>query len=359
MTKLHHESLSGHWPLATGHFAWRFARFLFACFIMLGLLWTGCPSPSQAQNVVLKIGTLAPEGSAWAKAFREINKELEQKTNKQVSLRLFPGGVLGDEEDMLRKIKVGQIQGALLTGGGLGLIFKDIKTLGIPFLFQNYQEVDAVLARMDGHFQQGLSDNGFKSLGWAEQGFIYLFSKEPIRNAADLRKSKVWIWEDTPLGKAVFKELGVNPIPLPISDVLMALQTGMVETVYIAPLAAISMQWFTKVSFMTNLPLAYSAGAVVVRKTDFEKIPVAHRAIVEDAFKRQLDPMKDQLRKDDQKAIQVLGQKGIKLVTVSTGDAQELRNVVFKGISTLGEDYFSKKTFEEVRNFLKTARKEN
>ena len=334
----------------------RFVLFLIACFIVIGLC---LPAPSLAQNVVLKIGTLAPDGSAWAKAFREINKELEQKTNKQVSVRLFPGGVLGDEEDMIRKMKVGQIQGALLTGGGLGLIFKDIKCLGIPFLFQNYQEVDAVLARMDGLFQQGLSDNGFKSLGWAEQGFIYLFSKEPVRNAADLRKSKVWIWEDTPLGKAVFKELGVNPIPLPISDVLMALQTGMVETVYISPLAAISMQWFTKVSFMTNQPLAYSAGAVVVKKADFEKIPAAHRATVEDAFKRQLSPLKDQLRKEDQKAIQVLGQKGIKTVAVSAGDAQELRNLVYKGVSNLGEDYFTRKTFEEIRNFLKTVRKEN
>jgi len=359
MTTVQNRFSSGPWTPASAPRVWRVVRFLFACFIMLGLLWTAWPSSSEAQNVVLKIGTLAPEGSAWAKAFREINKELEQKTNKQVSLRLFPGGVLGDEEDMLRKIKVGQIQGALLTGGGLGLIYKDIKTLGIPFLFQNYQEVDAVLARMDGHFQQGLSDNGFKSLGWAEQGFIYLFSKEPIRNAADLKKSKVWIWEDTPLGKAVFKELGVNPIPLPISDVLMALQTGMVETVYISPLAAISMQWFTKVSFMTNLPLAYSAGAVVVKKTDFEKIPAAHRATVEDAFKRQLSPLKDLLRKDDQKAIQVLGEKGIKLITVSTGDAQELRSLVFKGISNLGEDYFTRKTFEEVRNYLKTVRKEN
>lgn len=356
MTKLHHGSLSCHRPPATGHYLWRFALCLIACFAIIGLC---LPALSLAQNVVLKIGTLAPDGSAWAKTFREINKELEQKTNKQVSLRLFPGGVLGDEEDMLRKIKVGQIQGALLTGGGLGLIFKDIKALGIPFLFQDYQEVDAVLARMDSPFQQGLSDNGFKSLGWAEQGFIYLFSKEPLRNAADLRKSKVWIWEDTQLGKAVFKELGVNPIPLPISDVLMALQTGMVETVYISPLAAISMQWFTKVSFMTNLPLAYSAGAVVVKKSDFEKIPAAHRATVEDAFKRQLNPMRDQLRKEDQKAIQVLGQKGIKLVTVSTGDAQELRNHVFKGVATLGEDYFTRKTFEEVRNFLKTVRKEN
>lgn len=317
------------------------------------------PAPGAAQNVVLKLGTLAPEGSAWVKAFRDINKELEQKTNKQVTLRIFPGGMLGDEVDMLRKIKVGEIQGALLTGGGLGVIFKDFRILGLPFLFQNYQEVDAVLERMDNLFQKGLLDNGFKWMGWAEQGFIYLLSKEPIKNAADLKKGKVWIWEDTPIGRAVFKELGVNAIPLPVTDVLMALQTGMVDTVYSSPLAAIAVQWFTKVSYMTNVPLAYSAGAVVLKKADFEKIPQAQRPLVEAAFRQQLAPLKEQLRKENEKAIQVLQAKGIKLVTPSAGDVKELQAICFKGISTLGEDQFSKKSLEEERNILKTLRKEN
>jgi TRAP-type C4-dicarboxylate transport system substrate-binding protein len=334
----------------------RTVRWIIACLIVLGLC---LPATVWAQNVVLKIGTIAPEGSAWAKAFREINKELEQKTNKQVTLRLFPGGILGDEVDMLRKTKVGEIQGALLTGGGLGVIFKDIKILGIPFLFQNYQEVDAVLDRMDGFFQKGLLDNGFKSMGWAEQGFIYLLSKEPIRNAADLKKGKVWIWEDTPIGRAVFKELGVNAIPLSVTDVLMALQTGMIDTVYSSPLAAIGVQWFTKVSYMTDVPLAYSVGAVVLKKSDFEKISPAQRPIVEAAFTRQLAPLKDQLRKDNEKAIQVLQGKGIKLVTPSARDVKELQALCFKGIATLGDDQFSKKGLEEVRNFLRTQRKEN
>jgi len=329
---------------------------IITCLIVVGLY---LPVPARAQNVVLKIGTLAPEGSAWVKAFREINKELDQKTNKQVSLRIFPGGILGDEQDMLRKIKVGEIQGTLLTGGGLGLIFKDVRILGIPFLFQNYQEVDAVLGRMDSFFQKGLLDNGFKSMGWAEQGFVYLLSKEPIRNVADLKKGKVWIWEDTPIGRAVFKELGVNAIPLPVTDVLMGLQTGMIDTVYSSPLAAIAVQWFTKVSYMTDVPLVYSVGAVVLRKSDFEKIPPAQRPIVEAAFARQLAPLKDQLRKENEKAIQVLQTKGIKLITPSDRDVKELQVLCFKGIATLGEDQFSKKTLEEARNILKTLRKEN
>jgi TRAP-type transport system periplasmic protein len=329
-------------------------------FVLLGLalLTMVIPRPASAQSVILKLGTLAPEGTAWVKAFRDIGRELEQKTNKQVSLRLFPGGILGDEEDMLRKIKVGQIQGALLTGGGLGLIFKDIKILTIPFLIQKYNEVDAVLNKWEAYFQNGFQENGFKSLGWTEQGFIYLLSKQPIKSAADLRQGKVWIWEDTAMGRAVFKELGVNPIPLSIPDILMALQTGMIDTIYSSPLAAISMQWFTKVSYMTDVPLAYSAGAVVVQKSAFEKIPAAQRGTVEEIFKQNLEPLKENIRKENQKAIQVLAGKGIKLVTPSSGDLKEFQAMVIKGIGTLGEDQFSRKAMEEISAFLQTLRKE-
>ena len=325
----------------------------------LSLLLISAEMPASAQQVVLKMGTLAPEGTAWVKAFRDIGRELEQKTGKQVSLRIFPGGVLGDEEDMLRKIKVGQIQGVLLTGGGLGLIFKDFKILAIPFLFQNYTEVDALLKKMDGFFRKGLEDNGFKSLGWAEQGFVYLLSKEPIQSAADIGKKKVWIWEDTAMGRAVFKELGINPIPLSIPDILMALQTGMIDTVYASPLAAISMQWFTKVSYMTDVPLAYSVGAVVLQKSVFEKIPAAQRGTVEEVFRRHLEPLKDKVRAEDEKAMQVLTGKGIKRVTPSPKEVKEFQAACARGINTLGEDHFSRKTLEEIRAFLKTLRKEN
>ncbi len=323
----------------------------------LALFLLGPAGPAAAQEVLLKMGTLAPEGTAWVKTFRNIGRELEQKTQKQVGLRVFPGGVLGDETDMLRKIKVGQIQGGLFTGGGLGLIFKDIKILSIPFLFQNYDQVDLVLSKMDGFFRKGLEDNGFTLLGWAEQGFVYLFSKEPIRSAADIGRRKVWIWEDTAMGRAVFKELGVNPIPLSIPDILMALQTGMIDTVYASPLAAISMQWFTRVSYMMEVPLAYSAGAVVFQNSALEKISAPQRATMEEIFRRQMGPLKQTVRAENQKAIQVLTGKGIKLVNPAPQDLQKFQELCNRGINTLGDSEFSKKTLEEIRSILKNQGK--
>ncbi|MGA3084499.1 MAG: TRAP transporter substrate-binding protein DctP [Thermodesulfobacteriota bacterium] len=327
--------------------------------LMLFFLSILKPVPVSADQVILKIGTLAPEGSSWVKAFRDINQELAKKTGNQVVIRIFPGGVLGDEEDMLRKIKVGQIQGGFFSGGGLGLIFKDIKILVIPSLFENYKEVDAVLNKMGPYFEKGILDNGFKIMGWSESGFIYLYSKHPIKNAADLRKGKVWIWEDTAIGRAVFKELGVNGIPLGIPDVLVSLQTGMIDTVYASPAAAISMQWFTRVSYMTDVPLSYSVGAAVLHRSAFEKIPPALRATVEEVFRRHLALLKENVRKEDQKAISVLAKQGIKIISPNAIEVKEMQALSMKGVDTLGEDVFPKKTLAETKALLKTLRKEN
>jgi TRAP-type transport system periplasmic protein len=317
------------------------------------------PASAPAEKVILKIGTLAPEGSVWVKTFREINRELGQKTGNQVAIRIFPGGVLGDEEDMLRKVKIGQIQGGFFSGGGLGLIFKDIKIFAIPFLFQNYSEVDMTIDQLGPFFEKGISDNGFKLLAWGESGFIYLFSKHPVKNAADLRQGKVWIWEDTAMGRAVFKELRVNAVPLGIPDVLVALQTGMIDTVYASPTAAISMQWFTRVSYMTDVPLSYSVGALVLQRGAFEKIPPALREPVEEIFRRHLASLKKTVRQEDRRAITVLTKRGIKLVTPSTKEVREMQALCLKGVDTLGEDVFSKKTLTEVKTLLKNYRKEN
>jgi TRAP-type C4-dicarboxylate transport system substrate-binding protein len=313
---------------------------------------------AAADPVVLKIGTLAPEGSAWTKVFREIHKELEQKTRKQVGLRVFPGGVLGDEEDMLRKIKVGQIQGGFFTGGGLGIIYPDIKILAVPFLFQDYQEVDALLARLRGAFEKGFLEKGFKIMGWGEHGFIYLLSKEPIRKAADLRRGRVWIWEDTAMGKALFKEIGVNPVPLGIPDVLVSLQTGMIDTVYASPLAAISMQWFTRIRYLTDLPLSYSIGALILQKGAFDRISPELQGPVEEIFRKHLEPMKTAVRQENQKAIGVMSRQGIQVITPAAEDIKELRGTVFKAVDPLGDVHFSRKTFEEIKGIVNGLRKE-
>ena len=310
------------------------------------------------KSLVIKLATLAPEGSSWIKTFNAINADVMKKTENKVQFRIYPGGVLGDEKDVLRKMKIGQIQGAALTSGGLSSIFKEIDVLQIPFLFQTYEEIDFVLKKMDSFFKKGFEENGYLLLGWSEGGFIYLMSTLPISSAADLRRAKVWIWEQSPMAKAIFDEAGVSAIPLSIPDVLVGLQTGLVDVVYAPPTGAVSLQWFTRIKYMTDVPLAYLAGGIVVKKETFMRIPQPFQATFLESFKAPLDQLRTTMRNENREAVKVMMKQGVKIVNSSKEQVEEFKRLSNKALGHIGGESFSKKTLEEVVSLLQGYRKE-
>ncbi len=306
---------------------------------------------------LIKISTLAPEGSSWVKTFNVISAEVMKKTGNAVQFRVYPGGVLGDEMDMLRKLKIGQIQGAALTSAGLSSIFKEMDLLQVPFLFQNYGEVDATLKKMDLFFRKGLEDNGYVLLGWSEAGFVYLMSTVPIASVADLRKAKVWIWEDSPMAKAILDEAGVKAIPLAIPDVLVGLQTGLVEVVYAPPTGAVSLQWFTKIKYLTDVPLIYLAGGIVVKKDIFRRMPQSSQDIILGSFQQHLDQLKAVTRNENRDALKVMVKNGTKIITPSKDQIEEYERLSKRAMGHIGGQTFSKKAFDEVTSFLESYRR--
>lgn len=314
-------------------------------------------APCAEKSLVIKIATLAPEGSSWMKTFHSLNKEVMEKTEKKVQFKIYPGGVLGDEMDMLRKLKIGQLQGVALTSAGLSALFKEMDVLQVPFLFQTYEEVDAILKKMDSSFRKGFEDNGYVLLGWSEAGFVYLMSTVPIASLADLKKAKVWIWEESPMAKAIFDEAGVKAIPLTVPDVLVGLQTGLVEVVYTPPTGAISFQWFTKIKYITDVPLIYLAGGVVVKKDIFKQIPQASQGFILENFQKNLDQLKIITRKENQDAIKVMVRNGVKIITPSKAEIDEYKSLSNKAMSHVGGHSFSKKVLDEATSFLENYRK--
>jgi TRAP-type transport system periplasmic protein len=309
------------------------------------------------KNLVIKIATLAPEGSSWMKAFALLNAEVMKKTENKIQFKIYPGGVLGDEMDMLRKMRIGQIQGAYLTSGGLSVIFNEVDVLQVPFLFQKYEEVDAALTRMDLFFRKGFEENGYVLLGWSEAGFAYLMSTVPVPGVSDLKKAKVWIWEDSSMAKMIFDEAGVKAIPLSLPDVLVGLQTGLVEVVYAPPTAAISLQWFTKIKYVTDLPLVYVAGGIVVRKDVFSQMPLPSQNIILESFRNHLGQLKGAIRNENREAIKVMVKQGVKLVTSSKEQLDEFKKLSARAMSHPIGQSFSKKSLEEVSSFLEAYRK--
>ncbi len=309
------------------------------------------------KSFLIKMATLAPEGSSWMKTFNTLNTEVMKKTENKVQFRIYPGGVLGDEMDMLRKLKIGQIQGVALTSHGLSTLFKEMDVLQIPFLFQTYEEVDTVLKKMDSFFRKGFEDNGYVFLGWSEAGFIYLMSTLPISSVADLKKAKVWIWEESPMSKAIFDEAGVKAIPLTVPDVLVGLQTGLVDVVYAPPAGAISLQWFTKVKYLTDVPLVYLAGGVVVKKDIFKQIPQTSQNFILESFQQHLDQLKIITRNENRDAIKVMVKNGVKIITSSKDQIDEYKRLSNNAMGHISGQTFSKKVLDEVTALLESYRK--
>jgi TRAP-type C4-dicarboxylate transport system substrate-binding protein len=309
------------------------------------------------KSLLIKMGTLAPEGSSWMKTFNTLNTEVMKKTESKVQFRIYPGGVLGDEMDMLRKLKIGQIQGVALTSAGLSTLFKEMDVLQIPFLFQTHEEVDSVLKKMDPFFRKGFEDNGYILLGWFDAGFVYLMSTLPISSVADLKKAKVWIWEESPMSKAIFDEAGVKAIPLTVPDVLVGLQTGLVDVVYAPPTGAISLQWFTKIKYLTDVPLVYLAGGVVVKKDIFKQISQSSQNFILESFQQHLDQLKIITRNENRDAVKVMVKNGVKIITPSKDQIDEYKRLSNKALGHIRGQTFSNKVLDEVTSLLESYRK--
>lgn len=325
--------------------------------ILIFLLLGHQPLAAAKEEYVIKLATLAPEGSPWMNTLHKINDELSKKTNGKVRLKAYPGGVLGEDRDMFRKIRIGQIQAGGFTGSGLCLVNRDITVMATPFLFRDYGEVDYVLGKMEGRFKRGFENEGYVLLGWSEIGFVYLLSNVPVTSMEELRGAKVWSLEGDPLASPVLRKAGVAPIPLGIPDVLMALQTNLIDVVYSPPLAAIALQWFTKVKYMTDLPLLYSLGGVLVSKTMFVKIPPNLQEIIKEVFQHYTALLNERTRADNDEAITVMVKQGIKLVTPNHKETEEFKRITFKAVDELVGSVFSRDVLTEVRSHLDQYRK--
>ena len=330
-------------------------RNVYSTFLVL-LLLIATAGNAASKTTVIKLATLAPEGSAWTEIFNNLNTELKEKTKNGVRLKIYPGGVLGDEKDMIRKMYVGQIHGAVLTSAGLSTIFSEMDVFQIPFLFKTYDEVDYVLDKMDRFFKKGFEDKGYILPAWTEGGFIRLMSTKPMASLDDLRKAKVWTWEDAPMAKAIFDEAGISAIPLSLSDVQVGLQTGLVEVVYAPPSGAISLQWFTKTKYMTDVPLMYLIGGIVIKNNIFKKLSPAHRQVLLELCSKYMDQLKLVVRKENQEAIKVMSKHGVKLIRPSEEQIKEFKEVSARAMNRQIGKSFSKKIKDEVIGYVEEYR---
>ena len=323
-------------------------------------LATTSPSPAEEKppEHLLKLATLAPEGSSWVEAMRNIDAEVRRKTDGAVGFKIYPGGVQGDEHVILRKMRIGQLHAGSFAGQGASMVFPDILAMEIPFLFDDYQEIDYVLERMDAFYQEGFEERGFILLGWSDIGFVHILSQKPIRASADIQGQKVWRLEKEPITAVIFAKAGVTSVPLSIPDVLLGLQTNLVEVVYAPPVAAIVLQWFTRVKYLTELPINYTLGTLLVSKKAFQKLSPQHQAILRSVGADHTRKQSLQNRRENEEALKVMEAHGLKLVVPMQDEIESFKQLVRDSMPELVGKAFTEQSFEMVNTHLQDFRRQ-
>lgn len=283
--------------------------------VMLFMLIGGTAS---AQQYTIKFASIAPEGSTWLNVMREYDAAIRKESGGRLGFKIYAGAVQGEDKDVIRKIRLGQLHSAGLTGFGLGEIASKLRILDSPFLFENYEEIDQVYASLDKELTQALQDNGFMLLGWAEVGLVHVFTNSPVRTTADMNGVKMWMWEGDQVAEATFKAFGIHPSPLAITEVLTSLQTGLINGVYASPLGLIALQWQTRVKYMMGVPLADASGAVVISKKFLDALPPDLQEILLRNGRKYMQMLTKKSRDENAQAIETLKKNGVQLVSVSS-----------------------------------------
>ncbi len=277
--------------------------------LMLIVILTG-----QAQAMRFKIATLSPEGSVWMEKMREGAEELARKTDNRVTIKYYPGGVMGDDKAVLRKIRIGQLHGGAVVGGSLSNFYPDDQIYSLPLMFRSFEEVDYVRKHLDQTIAEGLEKGGFVTFGIAEGGFAYVMSTVPIRTVEEMRRQKVWIPDNDPMIFEAVKAFDITPFPLSIADVRAGLQTGLINTVTTPPIGAVALQWHTQINYLMYEPFLYIYGVLAVDRNAFAKILPNDQRMFREIMGRIFRELDSLNREDNVKALEVLRKQGVEFI---------------------------------------------
>lgn len=287
----------------------------------------------------IKIATIAPDGTAWMREMRAAGEAVKTKTQGRVEVKFYPGGVMGDDSTVLRKIKIGQLQGGAFTGGEAAVIAKDAQVYSLPFLYRSEEEIDQIRSKLDPLLKQQFEKEGFELVGVSGAGFAYLMSTHDLKTRDDLKAAKVWVPQGDKVAELAFKTSGVTPIPLALSDVYTSMQTGLIDTAANTPSGAIAFQWHTKLKYMVDLPLTYVVGELVIDKKATDALSAEDRKTLDVEFGAGFARLEKINRSDNTSARAALKQGGMSITAPDAADSKSWESIgtdVFKQLSDQG-----------------------
>jgi TRAP-type C4-dicarboxylate transport system substrate-binding protein len=272
--------------------------------------------------VELRLATLAPSGSSWMKVFNAWNLTIKEQTDNTLKLRFYDGGSQGDERDFVRKIRAGQLDGAALTTTGLGILVRQVLVLSAPGVIEDYEQLDSVRAELGGRFEKMFDAEGYTLLGWGDVGKTRLFSMEKIERPSDIKKLRPWAWKDDLIFPEFLKVVGANPVRLGVPEVYPALQTRMVDTLPASALAAVALQWYTRLKYMSKRNSGIIVGATIIRTDKFEALTEDQQNVLASTGIRAHKALNRSIRRDDDKSYATVLKRGLTAVDTSEHEAE-------------------------------------
>jgi TRAP-type C4-dicarboxylate transport system substrate-binding protein len=294
--------------------------------------------PAQAQTQTLKIATIAPESSSWMQDMRAAAEAIEDHTEGRVKFKFYGGGVQGNDKQVQRKMRTGQLHGGAFTSGGLNQFQADADVFSLPLLFNTLEEARYVRQRLEPEVRRRLEDAGYVNFGLAAAGFAYMMSNKPLQTLSDLDGQKIWIPEGDPAGFAALRALGIAPVVMPVTDVMTGLQTSLLDSVTVPPVGAIVFQWHTRLKFITDVPVAYVYAALLIDQKAFGRIGPEDRQVVREVMEGVYRKFDQNGVRDNAKALQALLDSGLQMVEPRVEEIAQWRGIVTRSHEQLGRE---------------------
>jgi len=312
------------------------------------------------QAATLKIATVTPENSQWMKDMRAGAKEIKERTEGRVQIKYYGGGVMGNDQKVLSRIRIGALQGGAFTPTALAAQYSNLNLYGLPMVFDSEEEAAYARSRLDARLSAGLEEAGFVNFGFAAGGFAILMSNTPVDSLDDLKGKKVWIPEGDDISRRAMEAMSLSPVTLPLTDVLTGLQTGLIDIVAMSPIGALVLQWHTKVKYITELPLVYTLGFMAVDKRAFGKLSEDDQAIVREVMGRTYENFDKANLVDNRGARDALLNTGIRTVPVPPEEYEKVRTALMKlNVDLASQGHFDKALFDEMLKYVSEYRSEH
>lgn len=327
--------------------------------LFLSLLSFGYWVMADSQpKYLIKLATVAPDGSSWMKIMEDMDKELREKTKGEVGFAFYGGGRAGEEGAVLEKMRYMEYHAAGLTGIGLGSILPEIRVMESPFMFKTYKEYDHVLEKFTKRFWKGIYKRDYVLLGWAEGGFVNVFSKTKVVTLKELQQTNFWVRQGDPFLAGVFKGFGLKATPLALQDVLPMLQTGKIDTIGVSPLACIALQWHSELKYRSEAPIYNIMAGVVISKKAWTNLPTQYKRPLYKTVRKYSTKLVEVSRKDNEEAKKKLVTMGLATINPSPQQLSEWDKRGAEVADQMAKDkIFPKELLEQARDYLKNFRK--